>query len=31
MMHEPVNSSDRHHVVRKDAVPLAEGLVGGNH
>ena len=30
MMHQPVNGSNRHHRVGKDAVPLAEGLIGRN-
>ena len=30
VMHEPVDCSERHCRVREDAVPLTEGLVGGD-
>lgn len=30
MMHQPVDGSHCHHFIREDAVPLREGLIGGN-
>ena len=30
MVDELINRSDRHHVIGKNGIPLAEGLVGGN-
>ena len=30
MMHEAVNGSDGHHGIRKDTVPLAGSLIGGD-
>ena len=30
MMHQPIDSGDGHHVIGKNRIPLAEGLIGGD-
>jgi hypothetical protein len=30
MVHQPIDGGDGHHVIGKNRIPLAEGLIGGD-